>query len=303
MKNSTFCLFFFLFYDIIDLDLKGGGFLNDKTEFLFESDAEKAIINNAIKEEENKRKKSYKKIIFNSLVIAFVISSFTLSTNFIANNKVKKLTASVNKLNQENNVEIMNNSSNSLEHHDSSDNKYEILINKANPIDDVKLKNYEIVNVKNNSFKNIKLEKETYENYLKLKENLLNKNYYINIRSGYRTLKESEEIFNEYKNVKGLDYANKYVAKAGTSEHNTGLSMDIVISTNSKSITNNYDSDEYFYLENIAYLYGFIIRYPKDKEEVTGYSYEPWHLRYVGKDLAKYLKKNNLTLEEYYEKK
>ena len=79
--------------------------------------------------------------------------------------------------------------------------------------------------------------------------------------------------------------------------------MDIVISTDSKSITNNYDSDEYFYLENIAYLYGFIIRYPKDKEEVTGYSYEPWHLRYVGKDLAKYLKKNNLTLEEYYEKK
>ena len=62
MKNSTFCLFFFLFYDIINLDLKGGGFLNDKTEFLFESDAEKAIINNAIKEEENKRKKSYKKI-------------------------------------------------------------------------------------------------------------------------------------------------------------------------------------------------------------------------------------------------
>ena len=218
--------------------------MNDKTEFLFESDAEKAIINNAIKEEENKRKKSYKKIIFNSLVIAFVISSFTLSTNFIANNKVKKLTASVNKLNKENNIEIMNNSSNSLEHHDSSDNKYEILINKANPIDDVKLKNYEIVNVKNNSFKNIKLEKETYENYLKLKENLLNKNYYINIRSGYRTLKESEEIFNEYKNVKGLDYTNKYVAKAGTSEHNTGLSMDIVISTNNKSITNNYDSDE-----------------------------------------------------------
>ena len=87
----------------------------------------------------------------------------------------------------------------------------------------------------------------------------------------------------------------------GTSEHNTGLAFDFIITNNKNSLKTNYDSDEYFYLENIAYLYGFIIRYPKDKEEITGYNYEPWHLRYVGQELAKYLKKNNLTLEEYYE--
>ena len=66
-------------------------------------------------------------------------------------------------------------------------------------------------------------------------------------------------------------------------------------------IKNNYDSEEYLYLKNIAYLYGFIIRYPKDKDRVTGYYYKPDHLRFVGKDVAKYLTKNNLTLEEYYQ--
>ena len=147
----------------------------------------------------------------------------------------------------------------------------------------------------------ILLEEETYNNYLKLKENLLQRGYYININSGYRTFNESKNIYNSYAIEKGESYAEKYVAKPGTSEHNTGLAFDFSISNKKNSYKTNYDSDEYFYLENIAYLYGFIIRYPKGKEKITGYSYEPWHLRYVGKELAKYLKKNNLTLEEYYE--
>ena len=125
--------------------------------------------------------------------------------------------------------------------------------------------------------------------------------YYINIISGYRTFNESQKIYNSYAKSMGEGYAEKYVAKPGTSEHNAGIAFDFIISSNKSSLKTNYDSDEYFYLENIAYLYGFIIRYPKDKEQITGYSYEPWHLRYVGENLAKYLKKNNLTLEEYYE--
>ena len=152
-----------------------------------------------------------------------------------------------------------------------------------------------------NTISNIKLEEETYNNYLRLKDNLLERGYYISIRSGYRTFEESEKIYNSYITKHGLEYAKKYVAAPGVSEHNVGIAFDFIISTNKNATQTNYESDEYFYLENIAYLYGFIIRYPKDKETITGYSYEPWHLRYVGKDLAKYLKKNNLTLEEYYE--
>ena len=182
-----------------------------------------------------------------------------------------------------------------------SNNKYEIIINKANAVSQDIIKEYTIVDVYDNAIKGIKLEEETYLNYLKLKNNLLERGYYINIRNGFRTFNDSSNIYNSYVKEKGLNYAKKYVAKPGTSEHNTGLAFDFIITNNKNSLKTNYESDEYFYLENIAYLYGFIIRYPKDKEEISGYNYEPWHLRYVGQRLAKYLKKNNLTLEEYYE--
>lgn len=270
-----------------------------KTEFLFESDAEKAAINEVMR----KKPKAYKKIIRNGLLL----SVFLLTTVYVINTKqvaeIYRLKASV--IEKENNVQLdekMNQSSNKLAYVNNAYNKkYEIIINKANPINEDGIKNYNIVDVYDNAIKGIKLEEETYSNYLKLKNNLLERGYYINIRSGFRTFDDSSNIYNSYAKEKGLNYAEKYVAKPGTSEHNTGLSFDFIITNNKNSLKTNYESDEYFYLENIAYLYGFIIRYPKDKEEITGYNYEPWHLRYVGQELAKYLKKNNLTLEEYYE--
>lgn len=270
-----------------------------KTEFLFESDAEKAAINEAMR----KKPKVYKKIIRNGLLL----SVFLLTTVYVINTKqtaeIYKLKASA--IEKENNLRLdekMNSSSNKLIYvNNLSNNKYEIIINKANAVSQDIIKEYTIVDVYDNAIKGIKLEEETYLNYLKLKNNLLERGYYINIRNGFRTFNDSSNIYNSYVKEKGLNYAKKYVAKSGTSEHNTGLAFDFIITSNKNSLKTNYESDEYFYLENIAYLYGFIIRYPKDKEEITGYNYEPWHLRYVGQGLAKYLKKNNLTLEEYYE--
>ena len=270
-----------------------------KTEFLFESDAEKAAINEAMR----KKPKVYKKIIRNGLLL----SVFLLTTVYVINTKqtaeIYKLKASA--IEKENNLRLdekMNSSSNKLIYvNNLSNNKYEIIINKANAVSQDIIKEYTIVDVYDNAIKGIKLEEETYLNYLKLKNNLLERGYYINIRNGFRTFNDSSNIYNSYVKEKGLNYAKKYVAKPGTSEHNTGFAFDFIITNNKNSLKTNYESDEYFYLENIAYLYGFIIRYPKDKEEITGYNYEPWHLRYVGQELAKYLKKNNLTLEEYYE--
>lgn len=274
-------------------------FNNEKTEFLFESDAEKAILNEAAK---SKRPKVYKKIIVNSLIICFVLAIGFYGVSNYANQKVVKLKASaMNKTINKEPEEKMNSSSDDLKLIKSNNSKYELVINKANPIKETILNEYKIVNVEDNIIPNIKLEEQTYKSYLNLKANLLERGYYINIRSGYRTFNESQKIYNSYAKSMGEGYAEKYVAKPGTSEHNAGIAFDFIISSNKSSLKTNYDSDEYFYLENIAYLYGFIIRYPKDKEQITGYSYEPWHLRYVGEDLAKYLKKNNLTLEEYYE--
>lgn len=249
-----------------------------------------------------KKNSFQKRIITNSVIISLVIFGIFFTFNSYELSKTSNLSATISNINNDvsNNNEKMNAWSNSLEYINPSKNKYEILINKANPITEENVKDYTIVDVENNTFKNVKLEEQTYKNYLNLKQNLAERNYFINIRSGFRSFEESNRTYDYFVKVKGLQYARKYVAQAGESEHNTGISFDFVISTNPNSIKNDYNSDEYFYLENIAYLYGFIIRYPKNKENITGYEYEPWHLRYVGTELAKYLKKNNLTLEEYY---
>lgn len=270
-----------------------------KTEFLFESDAEKAVLNEAAKP---KRPKVYKIIIVNTILICLFLTSLTLFLNHYQENEINKINASINQIK---NTKVLNekmtDSSNNLKKVERNyDNKYEIIINKANPIEEDFVNNYKLTQVKDNLYNGILLEEQTYNNYLKLKDNLLQKGYYINIRSGFRSFTESENLYNSYAISNGKEYAEKYVAKKGTSEHNTGLAFDFILSSDKNSYKTNYDSDEYFYLENIAYLYGFIIRYPKDKENITGFSYEPWHLRYVGTNLAKYLKKNNLTLEEYY---
>ena len=270
-----------------------------KTEFLFESDAEKAILNEAAKPKKNKL---YKRLFYNTFSIALFFFCITHILNHYQNIELQKINGSLNNIrNTKELYEKLNKSSDNLKKvYKIFDNKYEVLINKNNMIDETTVSNYTLVNVENNLYNNIKLEEETYDHYLKLKENLMQRGYYINIRSGFRTFNDSKNLYKYYASKKGETYAENYVAPAGASEHNTGLAFDFIISTNKNTTITNYESDEYFYLENIAYLYGFIIRYPKEKENITGYSYEPWHLRYVGTDLAKYLRKNNLTLEEYY---
>ena len=154
-----------------------------KTEFLFESDAEKAAINEAMR----KKPKVYKKIIRNGLLL----SVFLLTTVYVINTKqtaeIYKLKASA--IEKENNLRLdekMNSSSNKLIYvNNLSNNKYEIIINKANAVGQDIIKEYTIVDVYDNAIKGIKLEEETYLNYLKLKNNLLERGYYINIRRWY----------------------------------------------------------------------------------------------------------------------
>lgn len=119
--------------------------------------------------------------------------------------------------------------------------------------------------------------------------------------SGYRSYQRQKKIFTDNILTKGKSHTLKYSAVPGTSEHQTGLTMDI------SCLAINYDLSTTFgtipegiWVAENAHLFGFTIRYPKDKVDITGYAYEPWHLRYVGKGLAKYLYDNDLTLEEYY---
>lgn len=268
-----------------------------KTEFLFECDAEKAVLMEASRP---KKEKFHKRIIKLTAFILFFSISITIILTLYKNKKIDNINASLIQINANKTLsEKLNNSSKKLKIINNNYNKkYEIIVNKANPIDKELINNYKQVNVKNNLYKNLMLEEQTYYQYKKLKENLEDKGYSINIKNGFRTFDETKALYNIYLYNKGEKYVKNHVDLPGQSEHNTGLSFDFILSKNEKEV--NEKTDEYKYLEQTAHLYGFIIRYPKGKEEITGYSYDPWHLRYVGIELAKYLTKNNLTLEEYY---
>lgn len=119
--------------------------------------------------------------------------------------------------------------------------------------------------------------------------------------SGYRSYERQKEIFLNNIVYKGKKHTLKYSAVPGTSEHQTGLAMDVSSkSVRYKLVTSFAKCKEGLWLADNAHKFGFIIRYPKDHYETTGYAYEPWHIRFVGEDLANYLYTNNLTLDEYY---
>lgn len=119
--------------------------------------------------------------------------------------------------------------------------------------------------------------------------------------SGYRSYQRQLTIYNNNVEKDGIELTNLYSAKAGHSEHQSGLCIDV----STQCIHNRLDvtfaaTPEGKFIANHSYEYGFIVRYPKDKSDITGYAYEPWHIRYVGKELAAYLYENDMCLEEYY---
>jgi len=178
-----------------------------------------------------------------------------------------------------------------------------ILVNKNNKIKDTYLNKINLVKTKDIDNNDIYLEEETYNSYLKLRNFLLLKNVEIGISSAYRSITNQIDIYREFKEMYGEEYAKLTVATPGYSEHHTGLAIDINIKVDGKYPQNNKELEQQAkYYENIfKYLkdFGFILRYPKGKEKITGYNYEPWHIRYVGFLPANLIMNNNLTLEEY----
>ena len=188
----------------------------------------------------------------------------------------------------------------------------EILINKENLLD----KNYIPSNLietdqNENNFHNFvdsKLKpmvcKEIYPYFLKMQEDMKRIGLNVIIDSGYRSYEYQQIIWEKRVSTKGLEETKKYVAPPGGSEHQTGLAFDVAIIRNNQFSDDITENDpEIKWLMDNAYKYGFILRYPKGKEKVTGYNFEPWHFRCVGIKLAHIINKFDITLEEYYQQK
>ncbi|SEO48278.1 D-alanyl-D-alanine carboxypeptidase [Amphibacillus marinus] len=119
--------------------------------------------------------------------------------------------------------------------------------------------------------------------------------------SGYRSYDRQAIIFQNNVDRNGEEHARMFSAQPGTSEHQTGLAMDISAASASFALEQAFsNTDEGSWLAEQAHKFGFIIRYPEDKMAITGYAYEPWHVRYVGNDIAQAIYQKNLTLEEYF---
>ena len=162
-------------------------------------------------------------------------------------------------------------------------NKFHYLKNDYLPDDIVPISNWYAYNGHS-------IKKEVYDKYVSMWKAANEQGLRLLVNSSYRTFEDQQ---NEY------DMSNDdYASRPGFSEHQTGLALDIVTDD---IIGNEFENtDEFKWLQENAHLYGFILRYPKDKEYITGYNYESWHYRYVGKELATKVKESGLTYDEYY---
>lgn len=176
---------------------------------------------------------------------------------------------------------------------------YEILVNKDNALD----KSYipdNLVNAKSNYKDVILINNKVFEQFNLMKQDAFKLGYHIDIMSGYRDYFYQERLYNKLLNEKGYAYTFRSVAKPGCSEHQTGLAIDICVYKDDKCYIEHEleNLEEIKWVINNCYKYGFILRYPKDMEDITGYNYEPWHFRYVG-EAAEYLYKNMILFEDY----
>lgn len=144
------------------------------------------------------------------------------------------------------------------------------------------------------------LRKEAADKLKELFKEAEKKGFTLYALSGYRSYDRQVTIFNNNAKKNGEEAANKYSARPGQSEHQTGLVMDITSESVDYKLTGDFgETPEGIWVSENAHKYGFIVRYPRGKEPITGYIYEPWHLRYMGEELARDVYESGLTYEEY----
>ena len=174
--------------------------------------------------------------------------------------------------------------------------KLDVIVNKYYKLDkDYEPEDLTVINSKFASGTQ-KLRKEAADKFEEMASDMLKENLKIYAGSTYRSYSYQEGLYNRYVKKDGFKEAETYSARAGYSEHQLGLAVDIV---NGKWNYLSEGDKEYTWLINNSYKYGFILRYPHESEYITGYVFEDWHFRYLGIDLATKVYESKLTYDEY----
>ncbi len=266
------------------------GYSNDEVDFLLDLNDDE-IINYVLSQEKNSK-------IINILNEKyFLTKNFNLYIEYMNNNKDLSSSEIVRNINihlDKNFYEDTEKANTTLD--------TTLLVNKHYLLD----KDYipdDLVNVSQNyawgEVGSQKVREVAYNAFLDMWNAANEEGYYLMINSSYRSYEDQEIVYNNYKNSSGERFADSIAARPGSSEHQTGLALDIFSKTNTNKNTFS-QTDEAKWLKENAHNFGFILRYPEDKVDITGYSFESWHYRYVGKDIATYIYENDITYEEYY---
>lgn len=185
-------------------------------------------------------------------------------------------------------------------------NPYTVLVNKTHPVPEDFLSHVELVPVCGVNQREFLMEARTLSafhalaSYVKEKENVV-----IGAGNAYRSVEAQKQIYLRFCTVYGKDYADAIVAPVGHSEHHMGICIDLNLYFDGEGFLSNNDHFDRIHgvFENHVHphlaKFGFILRYPQGKEAITGYPYEPWHIRYVGCDIAREIAQNGLTMEEW----
>lgn len=180
---------------------------------------------------------------------------------------------------------------------EEADKDLTLLVNKYHKLPN----DYEPKDLVNLSFKNgsytYKLRSEAAEAFERLTSAALLDNIIFYPYSAYRSFKTQDVLYTRYKARDGIELADTYSARPGFSEHQLGLAVDV----RSNTLTSTLTEKDYKWMLNNSYKYGFIVRYPKGKQHITQFIEEPWHLRYLGSELATKVHDSNLTYDEYYD--
>lgn len=172
-----------------------------------------------------------------------------------------------------------------------------LIVNKTYLLSSTFTPTNSIKTIPSSGFDRNPLNKEAYDAWILMKNDAAALGLNLWAQSGYRSYDYQKDLYNSYVNRKGKEAADKSSARPGASEHQTGLAFDL------NSITTSFkDTAEGKWVNQNCFNYGYIIRYPENKTNETGYIFEPWHIRYVGKELAKELYNNGnwITMEDYF---
>lgn len=176
--------------------------------------------------------------------------------------------------------------------------KFSILVNKNNNLDKDYVPDTKVPNIPYTT--NCSVRYDIVDSVEKLFNDAKKEGFTLILASGYRSYDLQSSIYNNNLKNKGQTWTSRFSAKPGQSEHQTGLAIDISSVSQGGGLYQSFGAtDEGKWLEENCANYGFILRFLDGKEDITGYTYEPWHFRYVGVDVATYIMENNLTFEEY----